>query len=94
MVRQYVVPETGHRADGAYPKRRALIHLDGARYHDPDADRDLDNRHAALGSGRIDPDELVGVVREAGAPVISETPGGASQHRAEALWVQQELAKD
>lgn len=49
MVRQYVVPETGHRADGAYPARRALIHLDGARYHDPDVDRDLDNRHSALG---------------------------------------------
>ncbi len=51
MVRQYVVPETGHRADGAYPARRQLIHLDGARYHDADADRDLDNRHAALGYG-------------------------------------------
>lgn len=49
MVRQYVVPETGHRVDGAYPARGKLIHLDGARYHDPDADRDLDNRHAALG---------------------------------------------
>lgn len=51
MVRQYVVPETGHRADGAYPARRQLVHLDGARYHDADADRDLDNRHASLGYG-------------------------------------------
>ena len=49
MQRQYVVPETGHRADGAYVDRRTLIHLDGARYHDRAVDRDLDNRHAAVG---------------------------------------------
>lgn len=49
MVRQYVVPETGHRADGAYLEGRKLLELDGARYHDAEADRRLDNRHAALG---------------------------------------------
>lgn len=49
MVRQFVVPETGHRADCAYPDRRTLIHLDGARYHDPEIDRMLDNQHARLG---------------------------------------------
>lgn len=49
MVRQYVVPETGHRADGAHPDRRALFHLDGARYHDPNADRELDSLHAGFG---------------------------------------------
>ena len=48
MDRQFIVPGTGHRADGAYPERRALIHLDGARYHDPEADRALDNYHAKL----------------------------------------------
>ncbi|MFB9732494.1 deoxyribonuclease IV [Ornithinimicrobium kibberense] len=67
-----------------------LVHLNDSR---DDFDSGAD-RHANLGSGRIDPDELVAVVREAGAPVISETPGGAAQHRAEALWVQQELAKN
>ncbi|WP_153505301.1 hypothetical protein [Cumulibacter manganitolerans] len=49
MRRQFVVPETGHRADGAFVDRRWLIHLDGAAYHDADADRRLDVRHAALG---------------------------------------------
>lgn len=55
MRRQFVVPETGHRADGAYPERRALIHLDGARFHDPELDRQLDLRHAGFGysSSRI-----------------------------------------
>lgn len=49
MTRQFVVPETGHRADGAYVSRRTLIELDGAAYHDPATDRALDNRHAAAG---------------------------------------------
>ena len=48
MQRQFIVPETGHRADGAYPQSRALFHLDGARYHDREADRVLDIRHAAF----------------------------------------------
>lgn len=48
MQRQFIVPETGHRADGAYPERRALVHLDGARYHDPEVDRLLDLQHGAF----------------------------------------------
>lgn len=49
MVRQFVVPGSGHRSDGAYLATRQLIELDGAQYHDPKADQALDNRHAALG---------------------------------------------
>lgn len=49
MVRQFVVPETGHRADGAYVELRKLIELDGAGFHDPVADQELDNLHASFG---------------------------------------------
>ena len=37
------------------------------------------DRHANLGTGRIDPDLLAAVVRDAGAPVVCETPGGAER---------------
>jgi deoxyribonuclease IV len=36
------------------------------------------DRHDNLGSGRIDPAELVAVVAGAGAPVVCETPGGVN----------------
>lgn len=49
MTRQFVVPSSGHRSDGAYLERGALVELDGSAYHDDKADRILDNRHAALG---------------------------------------------
>ncbi|WP_153505978.1 hypothetical protein [Cumulibacter manganitolerans] len=49
MRRQYVVPGSGHRSDGAYLDARALVELDGAAYHDRKRDRALDNRHAGLG---------------------------------------------
>ena len=39
------------------------------------------DRHANLGSGRISSEDLLSVVRDAGAPVVCETPGGAAQHR-------------
>jgi deoxyribonuclease IV len=45
------------------------------------------DRHASLGAGKVDPDLLAGVVREAGAPVVLETPGGADEHRADADWL-------
>lgn len=48
-VRQYVVPETGHHSDLAYPETRHLIELDGVEFHDPQADQQLDNLHAAYG---------------------------------------------
>ena len=34
------------------------------------------DRHANFGAGQIDPDLLAAVVRDAGAPVMCETPGG------------------
>ena len=40
---------------------------------------------------RSPPDELAGVVRAAGAPVICETPGGAAEHRADFAWLRERL---
>ncbi len=48
-----------------------LVHCNDSR-DDFDSGRD---RHTTLGEGRIDVDELVEVVRAAGAPVVCETPG-------------------
>jgi deoxyribonuclease-4 len=50
-----------------------LVHANDSR----DAFDSGADRHANLGAGRIDPDALLEVVREAGAPVVCETPGGA-----------------
>ena len=41
------------------------------------------DRHANFGAGRIAPDDLAAIVRDAGAPVVCETPGGAVEHRAD-----------
>ncbi len=41
------------------------------------------DRHANFGQGQIDPGDLAGVVRAAGAPVVCETPGGPAEHRAD-----------
>jgi deoxyribonuclease-4 len=41
------------------------------------------DRHANIGNGHIGADLLAAVIREAGAPVICETPGGAEEHRAD-----------
>ena len=60
-----------------------LVHANDSRdLFDSGADR-----HANLGSGRIDPEELATVVREAGAPVVCETPGGPAEHRADFDWL-------
>ena len=37
------------------------------------------DRHTNFGQGHLPADEFAGVVREAGAPVICETPGGATR---------------
>jgi len=56
-----------------------LVHANDSRDEfDSGADR-----HANFGAGRIDPDLLAAVVREAGAPVICETPGGPAEHTAD-----------
>jgi deoxyribonuclease-4 len=56
-----------------------LVHCNDSRDEfDSGADR-----HANVGRGRIDPDLLAQVVRDAGAPVVFETPGGAEEHLAD-----------
>ena len=64
-----------------------LVHCNDSRDEfDSGADR-----HTSLGQGRIDPDLLAGVVRDAGAPVVCETPGGPQQHRADFAWLRERL---
>lgn len=65
-----------------------LIHCNDSRDgFDSGADR-----HASLGHGRIDPEELAGVVAAAGAPVVCETPGGAEEHLADFAWLRERVA--
>ncbi|WP_101525920.1 deoxyribonuclease IV [Nocardioides houyundeii] len=64
-----------------------LVHCNDSRDEfDSGADR-----HANIGAGRIDPDLIASVVREAGAPVVLETPGGADEHVADAASVRSRL---
>jgi deoxyribonuclease-4 len=60
-----------------------LVHANDSR----DAAGSGADRHASLGQGQIDPDLLAGVVRDAGAPVVCETPGGPAEHRADFAWL-------
>ncbi len=64
-----------------------LVHCNDSR---DDFDSGAD-RHANFGAGRIDPDALAAVVREAGAPVVCETPGGPAEHRADFDWLRERL---
>jgi deoxyribonuclease IV len=64
-----------------------LVHCNDSR---DDFDSGAD-RHANFGAGRIDPDLLAAVVRDADAPVVCETPGGAAEHRADFAWLQRRL---
>ncbi|GIF46964.1 deoxyribonuclease-4 [Asanoa ferruginea] len=60
-----------------------LIHCNDSK--DPfDSGRD---RHDNLGSGMIDPELLIAVVRAAGAPVIVETPGDAEGQAADIAFL-------
>jgi deoxyribonuclease-4 len=64
-----------------------LVHLNDSR--DPfDSRRD---RHANLGQGEIPEELLLGVVREAGAPVLVETPGEAADQAADITWLRERL---
>jgi deoxyribonuclease-4 len=64
-----------------------LVHCNDSRDEfDTGADR-----HANLGAGRIDPDLLAAVVREAAAPVVVETPGGAEEHTADFDWLRERV---
>ena len=64
-----------------------LVHCNDSR---DDFDSGAD-RHASLGQGRIDPDLLAAVVRDADAPVICETPGGAAEHLDDFAWLRERL---
>ena len=45
------------------------------------------DRHANLGTGRIDPADLMAVVEAADAPVVCETPGGVEGQSADIAWL-------
>ena len=64
-----------------------LVHANDSR----DAFDSGADRHTNFGQGNIDPDELVAVVRDAKAPVVCETPGGAAGHRADFAWLRDRL---
>ena len=64
-----------------------LVHANDSR---DDFDSGAD-RHANFGQGHLPADECAAVVREAGAPVVCETPGGAEEHRADFAWLREHL---
>jgi deoxyribonuclease-4 len=64
-----------------------LVHANDSR----DAFDSGADRHANFGAGQLDPDEFAGVVRDAGAPVICETPGGPEEHQADFAWLRERL---
>lgn len=64
-----------------------LVHLNDSR--DPfDSRRD---RHANLGQGEIPSELLVQIVRDANAPAVVETPGGAEEQAADIAWIRERL---
>lgn len=50
------------------------------------------DRHANLGEGEIPGEVLAAVLRQAGAPIVVETPGEAVEHAADIAWVRERLA--
>ena len=65
----------------------ALVHANDSR----DAFDSGADRHTNFGAGNIAEEDLAGVVRAAGAPVVCETPGGAAEHRADFDWLRERL---
>ena len=64
-----------------------LVHCNDSRDEfDSGADR-----HANLGAGKIDADLLAAVIRDAGAPVVLETPGTAAEHVDDVAWLRERL---
>src|SRR5680860_848491 len=66
-----------------------LVHANDSR----DAFDSGADRHTNFGEGNIDPDELAAVVRDAGVPVVCETPGGVQEHRADFAWLRQRVGQ-
>ncbi|UFU03191.1 deoxyribonuclease IV [Ruania suaedae] len=64
-----------------------LVHANDSR----DAFNSGADRHANLGQGSLPGDDLVELVRQAGAPVVVETPGGAAEHTADLDWLRERL---
>ena len=64
-----------------------LVHANDSR----DAFGSGADRHANLGAGKLDPDELLAVVAAAGAPVVVETPGGAQGQAGDIAWLRERL---
>ena len=64
-----------------------LVHANDSR----DAFDSGADRHTNFGQGHLPADEFAGVVREAGAPVICETPGGAAEHVADFAWLRERV---
>jgi deoxyribonuclease-4 len=64
-----------------------LVHANDSR----DAFDSGADRHANFGAGKIAAEDLAGVVRAAGAPVVCETPGGAQEHRADFDWLREHV---
>jgi deoxyribonuclease-4 len=62
-----------------------LVHANDSR----DAFDSGADRHANFGNGHLDEHDFAGVVRDAGAAVICETPGGAAEHQADFAWLRQ-----
>ena len=49
------------------------------------------DRHANLGDGEIPPDVLAAVLRQAGAPIVVETPGEAEEHARDISWIRERV---
>src|SRR5215212_8052361 len=64
-----------------------LVHANDSR----DAFGSGADRHTSFGRGQIPEDELAGVVRDAGVPVICETPGGPAEHMADFAWLRERI---
>jgi deoxyribonuclease-4 len=64
-----------------------LVHANDSR----DAFGSGADRHANFGNGQLPPDEFAAIVRDAGAPVVCETPGGPEEHKADFAWLREHL---
>jgi deoxyribonuclease-4 len=64
-----------------------LVHANDSR----DAFDSGADRHSNFGSGTIAAEDIVTVVREAGAPVVCETPGGVDGQGADIAWLRDHI---
>lgn len=49
------------------------------------------DRHANLGQGQIEQEDLVQLLARANAPIVLETPGGSTEHAQEISWLREQL---